>query len=161
MKIIYKLEIHYFGLDQNGNKIDRIDNFIFDKESSFNNRINVIHEFENYKDIFNDAVKFGKLKFSWEEIIDKKLVEYHIPRMNIYYTDREFNSDNEGIVLFGSLLENFEERIVELEDELKFYQEKNISFEQEILTDNNNNQYKIIKGSLLCDNDSQHIRNVC
>lgn len=161
MNIKYRLEIHYFGADEKGNKIDRFDNFIFEKESSIENRNAVLREYENYEDIFNDALKFGKLKFSWEEILGKNLKEYHIPTMNIYYSDNEFNQENEDVVLFGNLLENFEERIEELQDELRIFEENNLNFEYQILTDNNDNKYKIIKGSLLSENDKHRIKNVC
>lgn len=160
MKINYRLEVHYFGIDKNANKIDRYDNFIFDKENSLENRKLVIKEYENYSDIFNDAIKFGKLKLNWEEVIGKSLTDYHIPTMNIYYSASEFNNDEE-IVLFGTLLENFDERIEELEDELKFYKENKIECETEIITDIKNRIYKVIKGSLISENDHSEIKNVC
>lgn len=161
MKINYRLEVHYFGTDENGNKIDRYDNFIFDKQNSIENRKLVINEYENYSDIFNDAVKFGKLKLNWEEVIGKSLTEYHIPSMNIYYSEKEFNENNEDVVLFGILLESFEERIEELQDELNFYKANKIEFEKEIITDQNNNEYQVIKGSLISENDQAEIKNVC
>ena len=161
MKINYKLEVHYFGTDENGNKIDRYDNFIFDKQNSIENRNLVIREYENYSDIFNDALKYGKLKLNWEEVIGKRLTDYHIPTMNIYYSESEFDKNNEEIVLFGTLLENFDERIEELQDELKFYIENKIECEKEIITDINNNTYEVIKGSLISENDQSEIKNVC
>lgn len=161
MKINYRLEVHYFGTDEYGNKIDRYDNFIFDNQNSIENRKLVINEYENYSDIFNDAVKFGKLKLNWAEVIGKSLTEYHIPSMNIYYSETEFNKNNEDVVLFGTLLENFEERIEELQDELKFYKANKIEFEKEIITDINNNEYEVIKGSLITENDQAKIKNVC
>lgn len=161
MKINYRLEVHYIGSDENGNKIDRYDNFIFDKKNSSENRKLVIREYENYSDIFNDAVKFGKLKLNWEGVIGKSLAEYHIPTMNIYYSEKEFNKNSEEIVLFGTLLENFDERIEELQDELKLYTENKIEFEKEIITDIDNNEYEVIKGSLISGNDRGKIKNVC
>ena len=69
MSIKYQLKIHYIGTDENNNEINKTDSIIFDSENSTLNRQNVIREYENYCDIFNDAHKFGKLKFSWAEVI--------------------------------------------------------------------------------------------
>ena len=79
MSIKYQLKIHYIGTDENNNEINKTDSIIFDSENSTLNRQNVIREYENYSDIFNDAHKFGKLKFNWAEVLNKNIKEFHIP----------------------------------------------------------------------------------
>ena len=94
MSIKYQLKIHYFGTDENNNKIDKTDSIVFESENSTLNRQNVIREYENYCDIFNDAHKFGKLKFSWSEVLNKNIKEFHIPNLNIFYTDDYFSEED-------------------------------------------------------------------
>lgn len=160
MKIIYKLEIHYFGNDENGCKIDRNDSFIYNNENSLKNREKVINDYNNFLDIFNDATKYGKLKLDWSEIIYKNIKEFHIPTMNIYYAENEISDENE-IVLFGNLLESFEERMTELVDEVSIYEKNNIPFEYETITSINNENFRVIKNSLISENDKKLIKNVC
>lgn len=161
MSIKYQLKIHYIGTDENNNEIDKTDRIIFDSENSTLNRQNVIREYENYCDIFNDAHKFGKLKFNWAEVLNKNIKEFHIPDMNIFYTDDYFSEEDEGIVLFGSLLENFDERILELIDEKRTYDDFDCEYETELITDIENNKYLVLKGSLIKEDDRKYIKNIC
>lgn len=161
MSIKYQLKIHYFGTDENNNKIDKTDSIVFESENSTLNRENVIREYENYCDIFNDAHKFGKLKFSWSEVLNKNIKEFHIPNLNIFYTDDYFSEEDEGIILFGSLLESFDERILELIDEKRTYDDFNCEYETELITDIENNEYVVLKGSLIKEDDRKYIKNIC
>jgi hypothetical protein len=161
MSIKYQLKIHYIGTDENNNEINKTDCIIFDSENSTLNRQNVIREYENYSDIFNDAHKFGKLKFSWAEVLNKNIKEFHIPNLNIFYTDDYFSEEDEGIILFGSLLESFDERILELIDEKKAYDDFDCEYETELITDFENNEYVVLKGSLIKEDDRKYIKNIC
>ncbi len=161
MSIKYQLKIHYIGTDENNNEINKTDSIIFDSENSTLNRQNVIREYENYCDIFNDAHKFGKLKFNWAEVLNKNIKEFHIPNLNIFYTDDYFSEEDEGIVLFGSLLESFDERILELIDEKRAYDDFDCEYETELITDIENNEYVVLKGSLIKEDDRKYIKNIC
>jgi hypothetical protein len=161
MSIKYQLKIHYIGTDENNNEINKTDSIIFDSENSTLNRQNVIREYENYCDIFNDAHKFGKLKFNWAEVLNKNIEEFHIPNLNIFYTDDYFSEEDEGIVLFGSLLESFDERILELIDEKRAYDDFDCEYETELITDIENNEYVVLKGSLIKEDDRKYIKNIC
>ena len=161
MKINYKLEVHYFGNDEFKNKIDRYDYFVYNSENSLENRRKVIDDYKKFSEVFKDAEKFGKLNFSWSQIFEKNLKEYHIPSMNIYYSENEFEKNDDGIVLFGKLLESFEERMEELSDELKLYNDLSIPCETEFITDIENNRYRVIKGSLIKESDCEKIKNGC
>ncbi|AZI20181.1 C-type lectin-like domain-containing protein [Chryseobacterium taklimakanense] len=161
MKINYKLEVHYFGNDENNNKIDRYDYFVYNSENSLENRRKVFDDYKKFSEVFKDAESFGKLNFNWSQIFEKNLKEYHIPSMNNYYSENEFEKNDDGIVLFGKLLESFEERMEELSDELKLYNDLSIPCETEFITDIENNRYRVIKGSLIKESDWEKIKNRC
>lgn len=58
-------------------------------------------------------------------------------------------------------MECFEERMEELIDELKLYNDLSIPCETEYITDIENNHYRVIKGSLIKESDCEKIKNGC
>jgi len=73
---------------------------------------------------------------------------FTIPSINLFYSNENFSNKNEGILLYGSLLDSFEERIEELVDERKYYEKEKIeNFETERIIDTDGNEYIVLKNS--------------
>lgn len=161
MSIYYRLEIEYFGTDKNKVEVRETKNYLFETENAIENRKNVINEFDNFENTFKVANDdYGHIKLSIVEILGTNVDEFLVPTLNIYYSENKFSENEEGLVLYGSLLENLEERLTELDEERKLYEQKNIKVETEKIKDEDNNIYEILKESLIKETDAEKIKNV-
>ena len=151
----YKIEVSYFGTNNN-EKIEETNEINFKNESLIFARTEAIERFNSYLDIFEDGKRAGNIQ-NWGAILKTKYENYTIPTLNLYICyDNEKEND---VVLFGSLLETFEERMEELEDELKYYEENDIEHNGiEVIESNNGGIYKILKNSLIHIEDESKIK---
>ncbi len=100
------------------------------------------------------------IKLSVTEVINKNEKGFKIPFMNIYYTTEEFTSKNTGTVLFGGYLNEFNERISELEQERKRYETLNITgLKTEVFEDYKGRSYTVINNSPFTEEDFCLLKN--
>lgn len=161
MKIIYRLEIEYNIYRKNKNPYNKIDNYIFKTGDSFENRKDALNKLESFEHIFELANKETEnLKLSMLEFYEAENVDnITIPNVNLYYSIDNFTKENEGILLYGTLLESFEERMEELVEERKLFEKtQNIESETEIIIDIENNEYIILKDSPINKNDIEKLK---
>jgi hypothetical protein len=152
----YKLIISYFEVVEN-DKNERNVEIIFDNENPLLSRKEAIERYNSYLDIFKEGNNQVNIK-NWFEILKGNVENYTIPTMNIYFCENK-NSEND-LVLFGSLLETFEERMEELVDELNFYKSTNFSnIETDKIKDIYGNDYLVLKNSLFHNDDIKLLKN--
>lgn len=152
----YKIIISYFEVVEN-EKNEREVELIFRDENPFLSRSEAIERFNSYLEIFSEEKEDGNIK-NWLEILKSNVETFTIPTLNLYFCQDE-NQEND-MVLFGSLLENFEERIEELVDEHNFYLENNFeNIENQKIEDLEGNKYLILKNSLFHDEDKKFLKN--
>ena len=155
-KPFYKLIISYFEVVENSKNEKEVE-LIFDNENPFESRKEAIERYNSYLDIFNEGKTQGNIK-NWVEILKHNVENFTIPTMNLYFCE-DNNSEND-LVLFGSLLETFEERIEELENELKYYLSNNFeNIEVQKIIDLDGNKYSVLKNSLFHNEDKKVLRN--
>ena len=161
MKIIYRLEIEYNIYRKNKNPYYKIDNYIFKTGNSIENRKDALNKLESFEHIFELAnketenLKLSMLEFYKADNIDN----ITIPNVNLYYSLDDFTKENEGILLYGTLLDSFEERIEELVEERKLFEKtQDIIFETEIIIDKENKEYLILKDSPINKNDIEKLK---
>ena len=161
MKIIYRLEIEYNIYRKNKNPYYKIDNYIFKTGNSIENRKDALNKLESFEHIFELAkketenLKLSMLEFYKADNIDN----ITIPNVNLYYSLDDFTKENEGILLYGTVLDSFEERIEELVEERKLFEKtQDIIFETEIIIDKENKEYLILKDSPINKNDIEKLK---
>ncbi len=146
----YRLEIAYQIFPNKGNPYTKNINYIFNSLKPIQNRIDVLNKLESYEHIFELSNKItNHTKLSIIEVIGEKDVkDFTIPKLNLYYSLEEFNTKNDGFLLYGNLLDSFDERMEALTDERELYEKENIEgFETEKIIDIENNEYIVIKNS--------------
>ena len=148
MKINYRLEIEYQVFESEGKTYFETKNHVFNSDNSQLNRGNVIDKYESYQHVFDIANKETKhIKLSVTEVVNKNISGFKIPSLNIYYSTKEFDKQNNGKILFGSYLEDdLIEQLLGLEEERNVYRYCNINeVETEMLYDFDGNSFKVIK----------------
>ena len=152
----YKIIISYFEVVEN-EKNEREVELIFRDENPFLSRSEAIERFNSYVEIFSEEKEDGNIK-NWLEILKSNVETFTIPTLNLYFCQYE-NQEND-MVLFGSLLENFEERIEELVDEHNFYSANNFdNIETQRIEDLDGNKYLVLKNSLFQEDDKKFLKN--
>lgn len=152
----YKIIISYFEVVEN-TKNEREVELIFRNENPFLSRSEAIERYNSYIEIFSEEKEDGNIK-NWLEILKSNSETFTIPTLNLYFCQDE-NQEND-IVLFGSLLENFEERIEELVDEHNFYSANNFdNIETQRIEDLDGNKYLVLKNSLFHEDDKKFLKN--
>lgn len=147
----YKIAISYFNLKDNENSHTE-KNIVFQDEKPIDSRKKAIERFRSLEDIFEQAKKNGTVLSSISEIFDRPMTADFLPSLNLYFCEN--HNEEDDLVLYGSLLENMEERMIELTDECRWYHDNNIHHEGvEYLTDENENTYIVLKDSLFTDED--------
>ena len=160
-KINYRLEIEYQVFEQKEKTYFETKSYIFNSENSIQNRKEAINKYANFQHVFELANKTtSNIKLSVTEVINKNVKGFKIPFMNIYYSTEEFNSNNKGVVLFGGYLNEFTERIKELEQERKAYEDNNISgLKIETFEDYKGSTYIVINNSPFVEEDFCRFKN--
>ncbi len=135
MKINYRLEVVYQVFEKKGKTFFETFNYVFNSKKSPQNRSDAINKYESFRHVFDLASKTtNHLKLSITEVINKNVLGFKIPVLNIYYSSKEFDSNNSGIVLFGDYLDEFNERLNSLEYEQKVYKKGKVKgFKTEVL----------------------------
>lgn len=121
----YKITISYFNLKE-GNIEERSTEktIVFQEDKPIDSRKKAIERFRSLEDIFEQAKKDGTVLSSISEIIDRPLTADFIPSLNLYICENENEEDD--LVLFGDLLYDIEERLLELTDECEYYYVNNL-----------------------------------
>ncbi|MFK5982459.1 MAG: hypothetical protein QM499_06060 [Flavobacteriaceae bacterium] len=123
MKVNYRLEVEYQVFGEKGKTFFETKNYVFNSENSLQNRKEAIDKYASFRHIFELASKVtNDIKLSVTEVINKKEKGFKIPFLNVYYSTEKFTSKNLGTLLFGGYLNEFNERILELEQERKLYE---------------------------------------
>ena len=161
MKVNYRLEIQYHIFPKNRKPYQKIDNYIFNSENSIQNRKDAINKLESFEHIFklsNETTEH--IKISIQEIIGKEeQADFTIPSINLFYSKKDYKNGEEGVLLFGSLLESFEERMEELVEERNFYKNDiNIPFETERIIDIEQKEYLVLRNSPIKEIDFDKIK---
>ncbi|MDI1318098.1 hypothetical protein [Flavobacterium sp.] len=153
----YKISISYFNLNESTEDKRHTEKVIIFKEDiPIESRKKAIDHFRSLEDVFIQAKKNGNVLTTITEILDKPVTAEIIPSLNLYICEND-NSDDD-LVLFGSLLETLEERLIELADESLLYHENNIDNEGfDLITDSEGTVYTILKNSLFKDEDNNII----
>jgi len=161
MKINYRLEIEYQVFEENGKTFFETKSYVFNSKNSLQNRKEAINKYANFRHIFELAHQTTtNIKLSVIEVVNKNEKGFKIPFMNIYYSTKEFTSKNQGTVLFGGYLNEFNERISELEQERKLYETKNIKdLKTEVFEDFNGQSYTVINNSPFTEDDFSLLKN--
>jgi len=161
MKINYRLEIEYQVFEEGENTYFETKSDIFNSENSLQNRKEAINKYANFRHIFELASEItNDIKLSVTEVINKTEKGFKIPFMNIYYSTKEFTSKNTGTVLFGGYLNEFNERIMELEQERKLYEELKINgLKTEVFEDYKGRSYTVINNSPFTEEDFCMLKN--
>ena len=146
MKINYRLEVEYQVFEKDKTFFET-KSYVFNSNSSQQNRRRVIDKYESYQHVFDIASRETKLlKQSVTEVINKNVYGFKIPSLNIYYSAKEFDKTNTGSALFGNYMNDMCEQLLELEEERNTYKYNDINeFETETLFDFEGNSYKVIK----------------
>ncbi len=161
MKVNYRLEIEYQVFEKEGNTFFKTKNYVFNSENAIQNRKNTINKYTSFRHIFELAHKTtNHIKLSVTEVINKTETGFKIPFLNIYYSTKEFTSKNTGTVLFGGYLNEFNERLLELEQERKLYEKLKINgLKTEVFEDYKGHTYKVIKNSPFTEEDFCMLKN--
>lgn len=156
----YKIIISYFNLkaENDGDRhTDKV--IVFQEDKPINSRKKAIERFRSLEDIFVQAKKQGDVLSSITEIIDESYTAGIIPTLNLYICEND--NEEEDLVLFGSLLENAEERLLELTDEYEYYLANNIDHEGiEIYKNEEGEIFKILKDSLMIEEDFEDLTKI-
>ncbi|PHS67350.1 MAG: hypothetical protein COB12_04195 [Flavobacterium sp.] len=155
MKVNYRLEIEYQVFEKQGKTFFDAKSYVFNSENSIQNRKNTINKYASFRHVFELAHKTtNDIKLSVTEVINKTDIGFKIPFLNIYYSTKEFTSKNLGTVLFGGYLDEFNERIIELEQERKLYETLKINgLKTEVFEDYKGHSYKVINNSPFTEED--------
>ena len=147
----YKITISYFNLKDDDNPYtEKV--IIFKEEKPIESRKKAIEHFRSLEDIFEMAKKNGNVIASITELFEKPLKADCIPSLNLYLCENE--EEEEDLVLFGSLLESTEERLIELKDECQWYHDNKIENEGvENIQDETGTVYTVLKDSLFKEDD--------
>lgn len=147
----YKIAISYFHLKDNENPYtEKV--IVFEEDKPIESRKKAIAHFRSFEDIFEQAKKNGNVLSSITDLFDKPLKADTIPSLNLYLCEND--NEEEDLVLFGSLLESTEERLIELDDECRFYHENNLDHDGvDLIKDENGKVYTVLKDSLFKDED--------
>ncbi len=118
MKINYRLEVEYQVFEKDGKTFFETSSYVFNSSNSQQNRFDVINTYENFQHVFKLASETTRdIKLSVIEVINKNICGFKIPFLNIYYSNKEFDSNNVGMVLLGGYLGEFNEQLNSLVDE--------------------------------------------
>ena len=160
-KINYRLEIEYQVFKKEVKTFFKTKSYVFNAENSLENRKKAIEKHVSFRHVFELASKTtNDIKLSVTEIINKTETGFRIPFLNIYYSTEEFSSTNLGTVLFGGYLNEFNERINELEEERKLYEKMAINgLKTEVFEDYNGRSYTVINNSLFTEEDFCKFKN--
>ncbi len=161
MKINYRLEVEYQVFEKEGKTFFDTKSYVFNAENSLENRKKAIAKYASFRHVFELASNTtNDIKLSVTEVINKTEKGFKIPFMNIYYSTEEFSSKNTGTVLFGGYLNEFNERITELEQERKRYEELEINgLKTEVFEDFKGRSYKVINNSPFTEEDFCKFKN--
>jgi len=161
MKINYRLEVEYQVFEENESTFFETKSYVFCSQNSLQNRKEVINKYASFRHVFELAYeKTNDIKLSVTEVINKTETGFKIPFLNIYYSTEEFTSKNQGTVLFGGYLNEFNERIMELEQERKLYETNNIKgLKTEVFEDFNGQSYTVINNSPFTEDDFCLLKN--
>lgn len=147
----YKIVISYFNIASDGSS-NTESVLIFQEAKPIESRKKAIERFRSLEEIFEQGIKDGNLLKSITHLFDTEIKELSIPSLNLYFCENE--SADDDLVLYGTLLESFDERILELTDECEYYYNNNIENEGfEIIREANGEMHTILKDSLLKDGD--------
>jgi len=162
MKINYRLEIEYQVFEK-GRSFFETNNYVFNATNSQQNREDVLNKYESFHHVFQLASKItNNIKLSVTEVINKNVSGVKIPFLNIYYSNKDFSQDNQGTVLFGGYLDEFDERINSLVGERKVYKKEKIKgFTTTVIKDYQGNSYKVISSSPFDEEDCCKLSNIC
>jgi len=160
-KIKYRLEIEYQVFKEKGKTFFETKDYIYNSKNSLQNRKEVINRYASFRHVFELAYKTtNDIRLSVTEVVNKNEKGFKIPFMNIYYSTEEFTSKNQGTVLFGGYLNEFNERISELEQERKLYETLNINgLKTEVFEDYKGRSYKVINNSPFTEEDFCLLKN--
>ena len=149
MKINYRLEVEYQVFEKKGKTFFETASYVFNSQNSQQNRNDVINTYENFQHVFKLASETtNDIKLSVTDIVNKNISGFKIPSLNIYYSNKEFDSNNYGTVLFGDYLDEFNERLNSLVGEQKVYKKEKIKgFKTEVIKDYHGKTYKVITKS--------------
>lgn len=152
----YKITISYFNLkDDNYPYVEKV--IVFKEDKPIESRKNAIAHFRSLEDVFEQAKKNGNVLLSITELFDKPLKADSIPSLNLYFCENDNEEDD--LVLFGTLLESTEERLIELEDECRWYHENNLDHDGvDLIKDENDTIYTVLKDSLYKEEDIAKFR---
>ncbi len=147
----YKITISYFNLkDENHPHTEKT--IVFKEERPIESRKEAIEHFRSLEDIFEQAKKNGHVLSSITEIFNKTVDADTLPSLNLYICENDNEEDD--LVLFGTLLESTEERLIELTDECQLYHENNLDHEGiDLIRDETGTVYTVLKGSLFKEED--------
>jgi hypothetical protein len=161
MKVNYRLEIEYQVFEEKGKTFFETKSYIYNSENSLQNRKEAINKYASFRHVFELAHKTtNDIKLSVTEVVNKNEKGFKIPFMNIYYSTEEFTSKNLGTVFFGGYLNEFNERISELEQERKRFETLNITgLKTEVFEDYTGRSYTVINNSPFTEEDFCKFKN--
>lgn len=147
----YKIKISYFHLKEVENRhTEKV--IVFKETQPIEARKKAIAHFRSLEDVFEQAKKNGNILSSITEIFDTSLQADSIPSLNLFLCKNDNEEDD--LVLFGYLLENTEERLLELTDECQLYHDHHIDHEGiDLIRDEEGTVYTVLKDSLFRDDD--------
>jgi hypothetical protein len=153
----YKISISYFNLKEVENDKQYVESIIvFKEDKPINSRKKAINHFRSLQDVFNDAEKNGTILSTIVDIFDAPVTAEVVPSLNLLICENE-NPDDD-LVLFGTLLESTEERLIELTDESQLYHENNLDNDGfDVIVDIEGTMFTVLKGSLFTDKDMEKI----
>ena len=162
MKINYRLEIEYQVFEK-GRTFFETKSYEFNSKNSQQNRNEVLNKYESFQHVFYLASKItNNIKLSVADVVNKNISGFKIPFLNIYYSSKEFSTENPGSVLFGGYLNEFDDRINSLVCERKVYKTEKIKgFTTELIKDYQGKTYKIITNSPFDEEDCCKLNIIC
>jgi len=161
MKVNYRLEIEYQVFEKDEKTFFETKSYVFNAENSLENRKKAIAKYASFLHVFELAHKTtNDIKLSVTEVVNKNENGFKIPFMNIYYSTEEFTSINLGTVLFGDYLNEFNERIMELEQERKLFEKLEINgLKTKVFEDYKGRSYTVINNSPFTEEDFCKFKN--
>lgn len=152
----YKIIISYFNLaDTKTSHTESV--LVFHEEKPIDSRKKAIERFRSLEDIFEQGVKNGNLLQSITHLFDSTITSQAVPSLNLYICENDNAEDD--LVLYGSLLESIDERLLELTDEYELYHKSRLDHEGlDLCIDKNGKIYTILKDSLIHEDDNVNFK---
>ena len=152
----YKVTVSYFNLaDAENEHTESVT--VFQEVNPISSRKKAIERFRSLVDIFEQGIKNGTVLKSINDIFHKEINSQVIPSLNFYFCEND--NPDEDLVIFGTLLESMEERLLELTDECEFYHNNHLDHDGvEVLKDQHGEIYTILKDSLFHEEDLEYFK---